>query len=397
MMNYSMMPPIKGIINSRVQNQDFSFANSVLQCLVNLPCLKSYFLNQQNINNFSQFNLKVSKSFYLLINSLQSGLTGESYDVMFNYFNSVGQNGSKTDPYHFLFFFLEVLNWENNQPSDPYFDLSQLNNVDLNLQTNKEYMKSLFCTFFQKTQNSIISQCFYNVVQRHVSCTNCNNNFYSYVIRKILYFEVEQYRMFRDEALPHRKGQKLDLDECFQCFTGGLNDYCPICQNFCAKRYKKLMSATQILMIYLNRKEHCYYDDIDFRPKIDITKYIDNSNGNFMQFTYTIRSCISLDKNGKYFSFCFIPVGNNQGKWFKFIDDQVFEITKAEIEIHTYEPIILFYEKDNINTNNFQNPFLKLLQLLMQNMMFKQQLQRLNFIRAKCSVQNQMMNYYNHL
>ena len=59
---------------------------------------------------------------------------------------------TKKDPFHFIHYFLELINLENNNPMNPNFDISILKKQNIDNMRNNDYMYNLFGSFFQQTQ-----------------------------------------------------------------------------------------------------------------------------------------------------------------------------------------------------------------------------------------------------
>ena len=392
---------INGINYSKNININMSYANSVLQCLYTLSSIREYFLNQQSIVNFHNFKMPLSKSFYLLLQSLQNGFIGDSTNTIDSYqiYANGKESALKTDPYHFLFYFLEQLHWENNKPSNQFYNYSQLENTEINSRKNDNYMYNLFCSFFQSTQNSIISEKFYNIIKFKTICNQCNNTFYKYGMRKAFKFDIEDYFRFRNEAIPEKANNpKLDLDECFRCYTGGISAFCPWCQRNCATEYKKIWSASEILIIYFHRINHPFRGDVDFRSIISISNYFstDNikNNSNLLNTTYSLKACISFANNNKYFVDCFIPCNNNVGGiWMRYMDGEKKILGDVEMEIHEFEPQLLIYELDNFQKKNNANFMGIILKMMQQQQNFRQAMDNFNRMKASQKIQFQMMNF----
>ena len=388
---------INGINYSHDPNINMSYAHSVLQSLYTLFSIRGYFLNDQNFNFFPN----LSKSFYLLLKSLQNGLIGDSSNLIYNYKQNSNESALKTVLYHFLFHFLDKLHWENNKSSNPYYDYSQLENAPLDCQMNDNYMYSLFCSFFQSTQNSIISQNFYNIIKFKKSCKQCNKTFYKYNIRKIFKFDIDDYFKYRNEAIPAKANNpKLDLDECFQCYTGKIPEFCPNCQMNTALESKKIWSAPEILIIYFHRINHSFRGDVDFRSIISISNYfsIDNikNNNNKINTFYSLKACISFANNNKYFADCFIPCNNQLGGiWMRYTDGEKRLLGDVEKEIHEYEPQLLIYELNNFQKQNNTN-FMDIILKMMLQQQFKKQIENFNKVLAMQQIQFQMMNQHNN-
>ena len=288
------------------------------------------------------------------------------------------------DPYHFLYYFIDLLHLENNYPSNPNYNLNILQNQNLINKRNNNYMYNLFCNFFQQTQNSIFSQFFSNILKNEIICSNCQNIYY-YTFNNIIKFNVDDYRKYRDEAFPQKTCMNLNMDECFTCFIGGKATKCDICGNFNAKQHTNLVTPAKVLIIAFNRKNHNFNCDIDFEENLNVMKYIAkeyligiNSNTN-----YELKACISLNNNQQYFSdICINKL------WFRFLPNGVMMLGNVKNDIHVFEPQLLIYELEEMQNNQVQ-------QIMFQQMMLQKQMQmkQLQMIGAMNMMQqNQMFN-----
>ena len=357
------MFPMKGIKN--FSNTNYSYVHSVLQ---SMSCLESskQFLFQNSFNNFDQ-NFCITIELYNLMSMLNNGNEAFSSDII-NYYNNkakiIFQKNSifSTDPYHFLYYLLELIHFENNIPQDQYYDCKILYNQNIDNQKKDDYMYALFYDFFRRTQNSMISNYFYNIEKYSTNCMNCGN-VYFYGIKKILRFNIDLFRQYRDNFFPLRKGNKLNLEECFRCYIADTPSQCKNCNNF-ALTNTKLCCTTKVLIIYLDRITHNFYGDIDFTKTINILNYFSIKRSNNLTFNpiYNLKACISYDNSlGKYFADCNVVTNNNYNGWYRFIDDKVSFLGYDEKEIYRFEPQLLIYELDQQNYNNYSlnfNPFL---------------------------------------
>ena len=354
-MNMNMIP-MKGIINS-MNNSNFSYVHSVLQ---SISCLDfaQQFLSLNNYNFFGS-NLYVTKELYALMNNLYNGNDAFSQDIINYYKNRVNtlynnkQIAFNTDPYYFLYFFLEILHYENNRMNG-FYDVKNLYNQPLLNQQNDDYMYYQFLMFFNQTQNSMISNYFFNVEKYTTNCMNCGT-IYFYGIKKILRFDVNKFKIYRDNAYPLKKFSNLNLDECFRCYIGGTSCHCQNCGNKAIK-YTKLCCSTKVFIIYLDRvNNHSFKGDVDFPFQLNLINYYSIKRANNLNFNpiYNLKACISYDNFiGKYFADCLVKNNFNQnGVWCRFIDNQVRILNNYQNEMRQYEPQMLIYELDNMANN----------------------------------------------
>ena len=325
------------------------------------------------MNNFQCF---ITKEFYQILKSLFSGQQVDSSNFIFNYENKYKQiknKEPKQDIYHFIYNLLDFIHLENNMPINPNFDKSQVDYPGLQNMRNNDYMYNIFGSYFQQALNSIISQCFYNIEKSTFNCQNCPP-IYSYSLRKIFLFNINEYKQYRDQCIPSKAGMQLNIEECLQCYSGGYPGQCQECKNN-GTAYRNIFSTTRVLIIYFKRENHIYQCDIDFNTKLNIL----NKN-------YILKSVISYCNLPKYFSDVCI---NN--KWYRYMEDQIKIINESEI--HQYEPQILIYELENcrnfrinihnsMNNNNNNNIFVNPFNYNINQMMMNNQYNNIVFTPA---------------
>ena len=361
-MNINQMKGIE--YKNNFNNLDYSYVHCVIQTFACLDCFKKWF-NQFHNNFFNGNNQILTKEFFNILNSLYSGQEGDSSNLI-NTFNFRAKNilnkEIQKDAYHFLSYFLELIHLENNNP----ININCSYQPTLEQMKNQNYIYNLFGSYFQQTQNSIISQCFYNIEKNKFQCRICPPLYY-YTFKKLLYFKVDEYRKFRDQAYTNKIGMNLTLDECLTCYCGGYSGLCKKCNNF-GNNYKTIFSTTKVLIIYFKRTIHLYKGDIDFTNKYSIC----NKN-------YYLKGCISYCNTSKYF--CDVCVNK---VWYRYMDNSSKMLNDVNKEIHEFEPQLLIYEleegpqklknmgmnQNNSNPNFFVNPFNDNINQMMNNNQF---------------------------
>ena len=78
-------------------------------------------------------------------------------------------------------------------------------------------------------------------------------------------FYVDDYIKHRNTCTPWKTNYGLNLDECFECYTGGYPCICGTCKNNQAISYTSFINFPKLLIIALIRKKHTYFGDIDFK------------------------------------------------------------------------------------------------------------------------------------
>ena len=332
---------------------DTSFINSVLQVLSSLDCVRLW-VNNLNNNRQSLFNNSqciITRELYSIFFSLYNGQNVDSYNFILNYNNKYksvyNNNKLHDDPYHFLFFLIDLIHVENNYPPNPNFNLNLLQNRKIEELKNDNFMFNFFCSFYQQTQNSFISNYFYNIIKNEIDCEFCSK-LYFYTFKYILKFDIEQYKIYRNQATPEKTIQNLSFEECFDCFTGGNIKKCNNCNQPNSKFFSSITGNAKILIIALIRKNHVFKCDVDFTNKLNIFPYCDTKNKN--KTSYNLKACISMCNPGEYFSDILI---NNY--WYRYYKNNMKMLGDVQKEIHTFEPQLLIYELEENNIQNSQS------------------------------------------
>ena len=107
-----------------------SFINSVLQVFSSLKCIQEW-MNLLNMNKqklFSNSQCLITKEFYSICFSLYNGQDVDSTNFILNYNNkyksSYKINKLYGDPYHFLFYLIDLIHAENNNQPNPNFKMN---------------------------------------------------------------------------------------------------------------------------------------------------------------------------------------------------------------------------------------------------------------------------------
>jgi hypothetical protein len=350
-------------IKNNFLNEDFSYVNATLQSLSSLDCIIFWIKELIKNNNIIMNNLQASltKEFYLLIFGLYSGQLVDSTKIIFHFRNKSQQIYNKDiakDPFHFLYYLLELLHLENNCPINPNYNIDLYKNQIFQNKTNDNEIYKLFCNYYQQTTNSAISQYFYNIEKYQINCQFCHTIYY-YAFKTIFRFEIDKYRIYRDKSCPMRKGYNLNLNECFFYYQEGKQCQCTFCGNQNATDMRKIFTSTQVIIIDLKRNNHTYKCDIDFDLQIDLLAdnyIIPHSKLPKFNTKYNLKAVVSLYNNGKPKYSSYISINNN---WYRYMDLKNKNGVKRLqniCELREHEPQLLIYELENTQ-KNFLNPF----------------------------------------
>ena len=358
----------QGITNNFQNNQlNFSYAHAALQPLCFLDVTKNLFTFMQNngmrYNNFFPMANELLK----IIEKVNSGIVPDSQNIIYYYgkkymenqMNVISKNVLAPDPFHFLYFLFQFLHLETNMCNrfeNNFFDQS------LNAMKNDDYIYMQFLLFIMKTQNSIISNDFFNTVRYTYECQMCGKYFF-YSLQNIYRMNIDTIRYFRDSTYPMKQGSNLDLSELFICYSGGSYNNCRNCGNNKCPRYTRICFPAKALIISLERKNHPFKNDINILRFFDLEPFISKTrtqglNLNTIYELKAVISYINFGNNGKYFADCKVKINNNS-MWIRYIDSYYLIIQPNDVCI--YEPQILIYEIYNpqqtmgMNMNNPMN------------------------------------------
>ena len=357
----------QGITNNFQNNQlNFSYVHAALQPLCFLDTTKNLFSFMENngmrYNNFFPMANELLK----IIERVNSGIVPDSQNILFYYgkkylenqMNIISKNVLATDPFHFLYFLFQFLHLETNMCNK--YD-NTLFNQSLNAMKNDDYIYMQFLMFIMKTQNSIISNDFFNTVRYTYVCQMCGKYFF-YGLQNIYRMNIDTIRYFRDKAKPMKQGTNLDISELFTCYSGGTYNNCRNCGNNRCPRYTRICFPAKTIIISLERKNHPFKNDINILSHFNLGPFISKTrtaglNLNTIYELKAVISYINFGNQGKYFSDCKIRINNNQ-MWVRYIDS-FYQIIQPN-DVCIYEPQILIYEIYNppqAMQNNINNMF----------------------------------------
>ena len=341
------------IIKSVNINSESSYANSALQGFLHLECVKNwinYLKDSGDINN-PFYNEALTKDLYLLFCNLTSGSNLDSSQLIKDFEASIQKIFKKNinkDPYHFLYYFLEILHYENNFPIE-----SNINSADYKKKlkdniSNDINVFNIFNEYFKKTQNSFISQNFFNIQKYMMTCPMCKS-VYSYRYTKIIKFNLDELVFIRNQISPEKANNNISLTDCFICNNKMKPINCFLgCKNS-AYQFQSLYKPANVLIIFFKRYNHQnnFKNDVKFYFEFDISKLIINKN--VQNTKYNLKAIISSYTNGKYCSYVLI-----NKNFYQFMDCpgmNEIKLIKDTNELMLYEPHILIYELDYQNNS----------------------------------------------
>ena len=137
----SLKIPRRGVKN--FNKEDYSYANSVLNSLSCLDCIREL-TNKEILGKIYQKNFYLAKDFFNLIfilnridnqEACSQEIIASFQKAYYRYKNLIkSKNVLKRDPYHFLFFLLQFLHIEINEPKLPNYNVHNLYNQNIQAQ-----------------------------------------------------------------------------------------------------------------------------------------------------------------------------------------------------------------------------------------------------------------------
>ena len=327
-----------------------SYANSVLQAFIQLQCVQEWmkqFYNSGAIN-MQYYNTTLTKQIYLLFCNLSSGMLDSSQ--LLSDFDTKSQGIwhkiITKDPYHFLFYFLEILHYENNMPKNPNFNMNSYNqSLAYNIHSDENTFK-LFANYMDQTQNSFVTNYFNGIQKYMITCPNCQI-MYNYGLKKIFRFKLDEILILRNQSNPLKMGSPLSLNECFQYSFNRKQCQCQLCGNLFTNEYQNIYQASNVLIISFNRmmNQGDYGCDVRFyNPYFDISNFIINPNSENKK--YILKAVISCYGFNQYFTDVLI-----NGFFYRIMDVKSGLDVKMinNNQLFKYKPMLLIYEVDYQN------------------------------------------------
>lgn len=356
---------------------EFSYANSVLQAFIQLECFQEWIKEFQSNGsiNLLYYNSSLTKDLYLLFMSLFSGNLDSSKLILD--FNAKSQElwdkNINQDPLHFLFYFLDIIHCENNMPKNINFNMNSYNqSLIYNIHSDQESLK-LFKFYLAETQNSFISNNFYNINKYMVNCSQCQCMF-TYDFKKIFTFNLEELLVQHYQSNPLKM---FSLNDCFRYSTNPRICRCQLCNSTSACEHIQSYQFANVLIIAFKRSSHNYNykGDVRFYTQFDISEFLLNKNSTNKK--YILKAVISCYGMNNYFTDVLI-----NGTYFRIMDCKFgTDVKRINInEMLRFEPMLLIYEIDNYQ-NNFQFTFMKMQNMGMMNNMQQMMVQNATFSR----------------
>jgi len=332
------------------------YMNATLQALSNTDKFTTYFLTRYKFEPNNK-NKKMSNEMYkVLINLWDENKKKGDYPPN-DFKNSLSEENplfagiQANDSKDLINFLTERFHQEMNNPSP-----NQNNNNNAINQTNEqETLKAFFEDYFNANK-SIITDCFYGIIETKSTCGGCKLTKYNFQIYSFLEFPLKEVNAFmfqngKREALVNQDGTNPDIDlyECFDyhqkldLMTGQNQMFCNVCNGNTDTYYgTSIYSLPNYLIINLNRgKGATYKCNVIFPEVLNLLNYVTAKKGiTAMKLYAVICHYGPSSMSGHFIAYCRHRI--NQ-KWYKYNDSIVTECTQPN-EYYNGMPYILFYQ-----------------------------------------------------
>ena len=331
------------------------YMNATLQALSNTKSLTDFFLTKYKFDA-NAYNKKMANEYYKVLTNLWSDEKKNGDYPPYDFkqaiseenplFAGIQANDSKDLINFLLERFHQELNYANKSNNDN--EIVNVNQMD-EMQTLKVFISDYF-----NSNQSIITDCFYGMLETKSKCTGCQLTKYNFQIYSFLEFPLEQVNIFmfqmgrRFNMMNQGQNPDIDLLECFEYYQktdymNGQNQmYCNICNMNMDTYYgSNIYSLPNYLIINLNRGKGAVYEcKVNFPENLNLLNFVTFKQGKTYFHLYAVICHLGPSSmSGHFVAYC---RQKQNDKWYKYNDSFVTECTKPQ-EYNDGMPYILFY------------------------------------------------------
>ena len=325
------------------ENCDYSYLNSLIQCLVNIPDILLYF--QKNINYINKpKKYPLTFCFFIFVERLYQNTNNNNFSIyssgkfigiIEHCFPLLKVNKNPIDLFHLLIY--DIHNELNKAFIKREIKPKVINKTNLSEVIDFEIKK------FNHYNKSFISDIFNIFFKKEIKCRTCNKIFYE--LQHLFSFDLDIINTYK---ISHKN--ELNIYDCLNYYINPseINRICYLCKKASHLLVKKIIfSPPKILTFILsrnNKKEEEEIMKIKFKYdeviELDIANYI-NSKLVKIQKQYILISVLAYSFDEKKFvGFCKNLFSN---EWICFNDEKINSINYEYI-INKSSPYILFYK-----------------------------------------------------
>ena len=332
------------------------YMNATLQALSNTKSLTDFFLTKYKFDA-NAYNKKMANEYYKVLTNLWSDEKKNGDYPPYDFKQAISEENplfagiQANDSKDLINFLLERFHQELN-----YAKKSNNDNeiVNVNQMDEMQTLKVFISDYFNSNQ-SIITDCFYGMLETKSKCSGCNITKYNFQIYSFLEFPLQEvnnymYQNGRRMSLLNNDGSNPDIDllECFEYYQkidlmNGQNQmYCNICNKNMDTFYgSNIYSLPNYLIINLNRGKGAVYEcKVNFPENLNLLNFVTFKQGKtYFQLYAVICHLGPSSMSGHFVAYC---RHKQNDKWYKYNDSFVTECTKPQ-EYNEGMPYILFY------------------------------------------------------
>ena len=332
------------------------YMNATLQALSNTKSLTDFFLTKFKFDA-NAYNKKMANEYYKVLTNLWSDEKKNGDYPPYDFKQAISEENplfagiQANDSKDLINFLLERFHQELN-----YAKKSNNDNeiVNVNQMDEMQTLKVFISDYFNSNQ-SIIVDCFYGMLETKSKCSGCNITKYNFQIYSFLEFPLQEvnnymYQNGRRMSLLNNDGSNPDIDllECFEYYQkidlmNGQNQmYCNICNKNMDTFYgSNIYSLPNYLIINLNRGKGAVYEcKVNFPENLNLLNFVTFKQGKtYFQLYAVICHLGPSSMSGHFVAYC---RHKQNDKWYKYNDSFVTECTKPQ-EYNEGMPYILFY------------------------------------------------------
>jgi len=328
--------------------------NATLQCLLHIPELSQYFLNEypkdgnilKNKNYYIRTKGNLSDAYYDVVNGV---------DIKSKEVTNIGYNSYSPKYFKQILgkYNLQFSRYEANDSKDLILYLLQTFHEELNYFGDKMVPKNFlppnntlrvesynyFNCSYNLTNFSKISLLFYGTYENVITCLKCQTNYFSY--QKFEYISFSTYK-YRNNTFDIMKG--FEDFECTQKLIGDNKYFCNRCRKLeNAEIFSKIIDLPQYLILNIDYGKNKVNDvrDLKFGYEIDLKPFLSSYNGQKTKYRL-VAVCTHIGYSGAtghYIAFC---LNKKNGIWYNFNDSSCRPCDKSAL--YNFSPYLLIYE-----------------------------------------------------
>ena len=330
------------------------FMNATLQCLLHIPELNLYFLNEypndkntlNKINIESETKGELSQAYYNVLKNVENlfhkkdrnlnSFSPTEFQKVLGKYNPQFSKKEANDSKDLITYLLQTFHSELNY----YGDKKAPTNLRFPDSSYRDYTYTYFCNTYYSTNFSKISQLFYGTYENITTCSICHKKYYSFQKFEIISFSTYFYRKKNFNIMNGFKD-----NESIQKLEGDNKYFCNNCNKLVnAEAITKILELPNKLIINIDygKNKVNNIDKLIFEDEIDLKDYLSIY---FRQKTkFKLCSiCTHIGTSGQFGHYITYCLDKNKNIWYKFNDSNCGEV-KDKSEMKRNSPYLLIYE-----------------------------------------------------